>query len=77
MKSAVGAMPAALEELLTVSEVAALWRCSENTVYRRIAKGLLRVIDIGDGRAKTRVPASALAEYVAQNSRTAPRGGVR
>lgn len=61
------------EQLWTIPQVADLWGCSENTVYRRIAKGLLRVIDIGDGRAKTRVPASALIEYEDRKGRTAPR----
>lgn len=61
------------EQLLTVLEVAALWRCSKNTVYRLIADGELRIADIGNGRAKTRIPASALAEYVARKARIAPR----
>lgn len=57
------------EVLHTVPEVADMWRCSDDTVYRLIAAGKLRSCDIGTGRAKTRVPASALAEFVAGRSR--------
>lgn len=56
------------EALLTVAEVATLWRCSKNTIYRLISDGELRSTDIGNGRAKTRIPETALAEY--NNRRT-------
>lgn len=56
--------------LYTVAEVAELWRCSDDTVYRTIARRELRTVQIGHGRAKTRVPASALAEFVAKHSST-------
>lgn len=60
------------EALLPVSEVAKLWRCTPQHVYNLIAMGRLRVVDLGMGRAKTRVPESALAEYISRNSRRAP-----
>lgn len=63
----------AAEPLLTIDEVAAWMRCSRNTVYRRIAKRQIRTVDIGDGRAKTRIPESALAEYAARLSRNNTR----
>jgi excisionase family DNA binding protein len=62
------------EALLPVREVAELWRCSVDHVYDLIAAGRLRHVQLGTGRrAKTRVPESALTEYVQRNSR---RGGV-
>lgn len=62
------------EALLPVSEVAELWRCSRDHVYDLIAAGQLRVVELGRGRAKTRVPQSAMDEYVRRNSRRATRG---
>lgn len=65
-------MPA--EALLTVAEVAALWRCSRRHVYDLIAAGHLRVTDIGEGaRPKTRVPETALAEFARRRTRTPRR----
>lgn len=61
------------ETLYPVSEVAKLWRCSVDHVYDLIAAGQLRVVNLARGRAKTRIPESALAEYVKRNSRRAGR----
>lgn len=61
--------PAAPEALLPVSEVAQLWRCSPDHVYALISSGELRSLNLARGRAKTRIPESALAEFVARNSR--------
>jgi excisionase family DNA binding protein len=63
------AAPAKAEALLPVTEVAALWRCSVDHVYDLIAAGKLRSLNLARGRAKTRVPESALAEFVARNTR--------
>lgn len=52
------------EALLPVTEVAALWRCSPDTVYRLIARGRIRTVNLGRGKAKTRIPESALEAYV-------------
>lgn len=63
------------EPLLPVTEVAALWRCTRQHVYNEIARGRLRIVQLGSSRTKTRVPASALTEYVRRNERQA-RGGL-
>jgi len=57
------------EALLPVSEVAQLWRCSPDHVYALISSGELASLQLAHGRAKTRIPESALADYVARNSR--------
>lgn len=57
------------EALLPVAEVARLWRVSKNYVYDRISSGELRSVNLKGGRAKTRVPESAMAEYVTKHTR--------
>lgn len=59
------------EALLPVSEVAALWRCSPDHIYDLIAAGHLPALNLARGRAKTRIPESALADFVARNTRRA------
>jgi excisionase family DNA binding protein len=59
-------------ELLPVTEVAQRWRCSRDHVYDLIAAGKLPVVDIGTGKAKTRIPESALRDYERRHIR---RGG--
>jgi excisionase family DNA binding protein len=62
----------AAEILYPVSEVAERWRCSRDHVYDLIAKGRLRTVPLGTGkRAKTRIPESALAEYIERNQQRA------
>jgi excisionase family DNA binding protein len=56
------------DELYPVSELATMWRCSPGHIYDLIARGELRHIQLGTGRAKTRIPASAAAEFVARRS---------
>ena len=58
------------EVLYPVSEVAALWRCSTDHVYHLISRGQLRVVNLTTGKAKTRVPESALADFVNAHERT-------
>lgn len=65
------------EPLLTVAEVAALWRCSPQHIYNLIDAGDLRYLHISDSRAKVRVPESALAEYVSRRVRREPGRGRR
>lgn len=65
--------PAAGEELYPVKDVAALWHCSVDLIYDLIAAGKLRTVQVAIGRAKTRVPASALAEFVAKQTPRKPR----
>jgi excisionase family DNA binding protein len=53
--------------LLTIPETADQLRCSENTVYRRIASGELEARDIsrpGAKKSKTRVPRESLLAYL-------------
>jgi excisionase family DNA binding protein len=52
------------EILYPVSEVAELWRCSREHVYEQIRKGRLKTVNLAKGRAKTRVPESALNAYI-------------
>lgn len=49
--------------LLTVKEVAALDQCSEKTVRRAIAAGLLAVVRIGPGERLVRIDPAAHAAY--------------
>lgn len=60
-----------VEELLPVAEVAARWRCSANYVYDLIASGELQAVDFGVGRAKTRITATAAADFIAKRTRRA------
>lgn len=57
-------IPAA-EVLYPVAELAEMWRCSTSHIYNLIAARKLRVVQIGTGRAKTRIPSSAAAEFIA------------
>lgn len=57
------------EELYPVSELAQMWRCSIDHIYDLIAGKQLRSVQLGTGRAKTRIPASAAAEFIAKRSK--------
>lgn len=61
------------ETLYPVAEVAELWRCSRQHVYNLVRRGKLRTTDLGLDEAKTRIPESALAEYVKRNTARSPR----
>lgn len=61
------------EELYPVSELARMWRCSVDHIYDLIARRELRTVQLGIGRAKTRIPASAAAEFVARRSSSRER----
>jgi excisionase family DNA binding protein len=54
--------------LYPVAEVAELWRCTRKHVYALIAAGHLRTVQVGMGRAKTRIPASAVEEFIANHT---------
>lgn len=45
-----------------------MWRCSIDHIYDLIAKREIRTVQLGIGRAKTRIPASAAAEFIAKRS---------
>jgi hypothetical protein len=53
----------AAEDLLTVAELAVKWRVSRNFIYDEIARGCLQKVNLGAGRAKTRIPESIADEY--------------
>ena len=55
--------PAEPEPLLTVKQVAALDGCSEKTVRRAIAEGLLDVVRIGPGGRLVRIEPTAHRAY--------------
>lgn len=58
------------ERLYTVPEAAALLGVSRATAYRLILArdGLRPTVNVGTGRAKTRVPASTLRDYVRRHT---------
>jgi len=62
-------MPA--PSLLRVSEVATRLACSRQHVYDLIADGVLAAVDIGMGRAQTRVREDELAAYIDRRTRRA------
>lgn len=54
-------------QLLTIPEAAAALRLGRNAIYRRIADGTLRAVDIapkGAKRTRLRIPADALERYI-------------
>ncbi|MEV1315289.1 helix-turn-helix domain-containing protein [Micromonospora arborensis] len=59
----------AAEEQHTVAELADAWRCSKNLIYSLISSGELRSVNLTNSRAKTRVPASAVKEYLEKQTR--------
>lgn len=57
-------------QLLTVPQFAARLGVSRATAYRLIAAKRVRVVDIGTGTTpRTRIPDSALAEFIRRNER--------
>jgi excisionase family DNA binding protein len=59
--------------LFTPREVADMLTCSENHVYRLIARGALRAVDIaqpGSRKPKTRVRSDDLESYIDACTRT-------
>jgi excisionase family DNA binding protein len=62
--------------VLTVPLAAGQLGCSETHIYRLIAKGELRTVDIsvpGAGKSKTRIRADDLADYIDRQTRSARR----
>lgn len=55
--------------LMSVTEAAEVLSCSRGHVINLIAKGHLRGVDIGIGRAKTRVYPEDLQAYIASKTR--------
>ena len=53
-----------LPRLLRIPEVARALDVHRDTVYRRIARGDIPAVRLGDGRAALRVPADELAAWL-------------
>lgn len=51
------------ERALTVSDIAELDRCSEKTVRRAIAAGMLEATRVGPGKRLLRITPAAFAKY--------------
>lgn len=51
------------ERALTVTEVAELDRCSEKTVRRAIAAGMLEATRVGPGKRLLRITPAAFSKY--------------
>lgn len=64
MKSSVKPAP-----LMSVAEAAEVLSCSRGHVLNLIAKKHLRAVDIGIGRAKTRIYPADLSAYIASKTR--------
>jgi excisionase family DNA binding protein len=45
-----------LPELMTVAEVATLWRQRRETIYRKVRSGEIRAVRLGDETAALRIP---------------------
>lgn len=65
----------AAEEWHPVAHLAERWHCSKNFIYDEIIRGNLRAVQLGGGKAKTRVPQSAVDEYEQSNPMRAIRRG--
>jgi excisionase family DNA binding protein len=61
--------PTQPERLYTVDEIAATWSCSKNLIYNLIRDRKLDAVNIGIGRAKMRIPASAINAYIAATTK--------
>lgn len=58
-------------QLLSVIEVADRLRVHRSTVYDLIARGELRCVDLGHGRAKTRIRETDLLRFIDARTRAA------
>ncbi len=54
-----------IERLYSVEQVAETWGCSPDKVRRLIHRKQIPYLDIGEGKPKLRIPASAVNAYVA------------
>lgn len=57
------------EELIPVADLAERWHCSKWFIYELISRGELGSVNLGRGRAKTRVPESEAAKFIKANTR--------
>jgi excisionase family DNA binding protein len=56
-------------ELLSITEVARRLDCSRDTVERIVDRGELAIVDIGNGRAKSRIRCAELEQWIASRTR--------
>jgi excisionase family DNA binding protein len=61
-------------ELLPITEVARRLQVSRDTVERIVDRGELPVVDVGHGRAKSRIRCSDLEAWIAKRTRVIGRG---
>ena len=52
-------------ELMTVKELAALWRQHPATIYRKVAAGEVPAVRLGDGHGALRIPRSQVEALLA------------
>lgn len=55
--------------LYSVATLARMWECSRWHIYDLIARGELASVQLGIGRAKTRITAAAAETYIARKTR--------
>lgn len=60
-----------VDPLYSVTRAAELLDVSRDTVYRLINRRVLPVVELGNGRAKQRIPAKALAEFIEKRTHPA------
>jgi excisionase family DNA binding protein len=63
-------------ELLTVRELAREWKQHESTIYRKVERGLIPSVRLGDQTSALRIPRAELERsmHVAPGSQSSPRG---
>lgn len=66
-------MSVPVKRLLPVAEVADVLGCCRKHAYNLIAAGLISTVQIGVGRAKTRVHEDELARFIASQTTKARR----
>jgi excisionase family DNA binding protein len=72
MMQRINGRPSRPTSLLTIKTAAGRLGCSDSHIYRLIAAGHLRAVDIsppGSGRTKTRVRDDDLADYIERHTR--------
>jgi excisionase family DNA binding protein len=54
--------------LYSVAELATLWRCSKQYIYTLISREGLKTVQLGSGRAKTRIRQSDAESFLARHT---------
>jgi excisionase family DNA binding protein len=63
------------EELLTVRELAREWRQSESTIYRKVERGLIPSVRLGDETSALRIPRVELERSLRRMGQAEGLGG--